>query len=133
MKILYLTLPSEFISTGLTSMKFFWASAGAARHNSNVTAKPIANMDAPEILIVAPPPCRETANPVFAAMFAGAADESAMLASLYRDLADEMDCSFFDAGSVAQTTPLDGVHLDAENTRAIGRGLEPVVRMLLGI
>lgn len=94
---------------------------------------PMDNMDAPEILIVAPPPCRETANPVFAAMFAGAADESAMLASLYRDLADEMDCSFFDAGSVAQTTPLDGVHLDAENTRAIGRGLEPVVRMLLGI
>ena len=56
-----------------------------------------------------------------------------MLAPLYRDLADELDCGFFDAGSVAETTPLDGVHLDAENTRAIGRGLEPVVRMMLGV
>jgi hypothetical protein len=44
-----------------------------------------------------------------------------MLASLYADLADETECGFFDAGSVAKTTPLDGVHLDAENTRAIGK------------
>ncbi|MNL86917.1 hypothetical protein D3C87_2158390 [compost metagenome] len=66
-------------------------------------------------------------------MFAGGIEQSAMLAPLYRDLADELDCGFFDAGSVARTTPLDGVHLDAENTRAIGRGLEPVVRMMLGV
>jgi lysophospholipase L1-like esterase len=44
-----------------------------------------------------------------------------------------MGCGFFVAGSVAKTTPLDGVHLDAENTRAIGRGLEPMVRMMLGL
>ncbi|MBN9262738.1 MAG: arylesterase, partial [Hyphomicrobium sp.] len=31
------------------------------------------------------------------------------------------------------TTPLDGVHLDVRNTRAVGKGLEPVVRMMLGI
>jgi len=56
-----------------------------------------------------------------------------MLASLYSDLADETGCGFFDAGSVATATPLDGVHLDAENTRAIGRGLEPLVRVMLGM
>lgn len=56
-----------------------------------------------------------------------------MLASMYRDAADELGCGFFDAGSVAKTTPLDGIHLDADNTRAIGRGLEPVVRMMLGL
>lgn len=88
---------------------------------------------APEILIVSPPPLCETANSAFAAMFAGGVEQSAMLASLYRDLADEKGCGFFDAGSVAQTTPLDGVHLDAENTRAVGRGLEPIVRMMLGV
>ena len=63
----------------------------------------------------------------------GGVEQSAMLATLYADLADEAGCGFFDAGSVARTTPLDGVHLDAENTRAIGRGLEPVVRMMLGL
>ncbi|QRM55436.1 SGNH/GDSL hydrolase family protein [Sinorhizobium sp. BG8] len=89
--------------------------------------------DGPEILIVSPPALCETANTAFAAMFSGGVAQSAMLATLYADLADEKDCGFFDAGSVARTTPLDGVHLDAENTRAIGRGIEPVVRMMLGL
>jgi len=89
--------------------------------------------DAPEILIVSPPPLCETADPVFSAIFRNGVEESAMLASLYRDLADDLGCGFFDAGSVARTSPVDGVHLTAEGTRAIGRGLEPIVRMMLGL
>ena len=89
--------------------------------------------DAPDILIVSPPPLCDTADPIFSAIFKGGVEQSSMLASLYRDLADDLGCGFFDAGSVARTTPIDGVHLDAENTRAIGRGLEPVVRMMLGL
>lgn len=88
---------------------------------------------APEILIVAPPALCETADPDFAAMFKGGIEESRMLASLYADLADQTGCGFYDAGSVARTSPLDGVHLDAAGTRAIGRGLEPVARMMLGM
>jgi lysophospholipase L1-like esterase len=87
----------------------------------------------PEILIVAPPPLCETGDPDFAAMFDGGVEQSKMLASFYADLADLTGCGFFDAGSVAKTTPLDGVHLDAANTRAVGRGLEPIVRMMLGM
>lgn len=90
-------------------------------------------MDAPEILIVAPPVLCETADPVFAAMFAGGIEQSKMLASLYSDLADETGCGFYDAASVARTTPVDGVHLDAANTRAVGKALEPVVRLMLGL
>lgn len=88
---------------------------------------------APDILLVAPPAIRETGDPDFAAMFDGGIEQSAMLASMYADLADETGCGFFDAGSVSQTTPLDGVHLDAANSRAVGRGLEPVVRLMLGL
>jgi lysophospholipase L1-like esterase len=87
----------------------------------------------PAILVVAPPALCETANPEFAAMFAGGVEQSQMLASLYADLADVEGCGFFDAGSVAETTPIDGVHLDAANTRAIGKGLEPIVRVMLGL
>ena len=87
----------------------------------------------PDILIVSPPALCETADPDFAAMFEGGIEESRMLASLFSDLADAEECGFFDAGSVARTTPLDGIHLDAESTRAVGRGLEPVVRMMLGM
>lgn len=89
--------------------------------------------ETPEILIVSPPLVRETANSDYAAAFAGAIEQSKMLATFYRDMADEMDCGFFDAASVAVATPIDGVHLDAGNTRAIGRALEPIVRMQLGL
>lgn len=88
---------------------------------------------APDILLVAPPPLVETGDPDFAAMFGSGIAQSAMLASLYADLADAEGCGFFDAGAVAKASPLDGVHLDAANTRAIGRGLEPIVRMMLGL
>lgn len=87
----------------------------------------------PAVLIVAPPPLSETANPEFAAMFAGGVEQSRMIAGFYADLADVEGCGFFDAGSVAETTPIDGVHMDAANTRAIGRALEPIVRVMLGL
>ncbi len=92
------------------------------------------NTTAPEILIVAPPAhLRDRQCPPSPHLSPAAIEESAKLATLYRDLADELGCGFFDAGSVAKTTPLDGMHLDAENTRALGRGLEPIVRMMLGL
>lgn len=88
---------------------------------------------APEILVVAPPGFTETGDPDFAASFGSRIAESRMLASFYADLADDMGCGFFDANSVARASPVDGIHLDAAATRAIGRGLEPAVRMMLGL
>ncbi|MFZ1681260.1 MAG: SGNH/GDSL hydrolase family protein [Rhizobiaceae bacterium] len=87
----------------------------------------------PRVLLVAPPPCVGTDNADFAATFENAPGESAKLAAHYAGLADELGCAAFDAGTVAQATPLDGVHLDAENTAAIGRALVPVVRGLIAI
>lgn len=87
----------------------------------------------PKILLVAPPPLCETNNEEFAMAFAGAIAESRKLAPLYKQLAADAGCAFFDAGSVARTTPLDGIHLDAENTRAIGEALASVARELLDI
>ncbi|WP_054309854.1 SGNH/GDSL hydrolase family protein [Mesorhizobium sp. 1M-11] len=86
---------------------------------------------APKVLIVSPPVVRETANVNFAATFEGGIAESRKLAGLYGALAQETGCGFFDAGTVAETTPLDGIHLDAENTRRIGAALAPRVRTML--
>jgi lysophospholipase L1-like esterase len=85
----------------------------------------------PKILLVSPPAVSRTDNAEFKEMFAGGDAASQRLARLYAELAGLTGCGFFDAGSVAKTTPLDGVHLDAENTRAIGRALAPVVRKML--
>ena len=40
---------------------------------------------------------------------------------------------FFDAGTVAKTDRADGVHLDQVTTRAIGEGLAPLVKSILGL
>lgn len=91
------------------------------------------NAPAPQIVLVSPPHVSRTDNIEFADMFAGGNEASAHLARLYQDIAAELGCGFFDAATVAKTTPLDGVHLDAENTRAIGAALAPIARDLLGL
>lgn len=58
---------------------------------------------------------------------------SANFAREYKKRADEHGVAFFDAGTVAKTDPRDGIHLDPTNTRAIGTGLVPLVRGLLGL
>ncbi|WP_265518869.1 SGNH/GDSL hydrolase family protein [Nitratireductor luteus] len=88
---------------------------------------------APEMVVVAPPTPRQAADPIFREQFAGAAEEGAKLAAFYRELAALYGYAFFDAGEAAVTSPIDGIHLDAENTRAIGAALAPVVRKALGI
>ncbi|MBN9243310.1 MAG: SGNH/GDSL hydrolase family protein [Mesorhizobium sp.] len=86
---------------------------------------------APQILLVAPPAVSQSDDAEYRIMFAGGDEASKHLAPLYAGLADEAGCGFFDAGSVATTSPLDGVHLDAENTRRIGAALAPLVRVML--
>ncbi|MEO1989066.1 MAG: SGNH/GDSL hydrolase family protein [Martelella sp.] len=88
---------------------------------------------APDILVVAPPHAVPTANDTGMGFLKGVVEQSQMLSTFYSELADELGCGFYDAASVSRASPVDGVHLDAENTRAIGRGLEPIVRMMLGL
>ena len=85
----------------------------------------------PRILVVAPPRIVPTADPFYAELFEGAVAQSEKLAEAYRLLSIEFDTAFFDAGSVAKASPIDGVHLDAANTRAIGQALIPIVKGLL--
>lgn len=88
---------------------------------------------APKMLVVSPPPLCKTQDEAFDLMFGEGIGQSQKLAALYGKLPAELGCSFFDAGTVARTTPLDGVHLDAENTRAIGNALAPIAKNMLGI
>jgi len=85
----------------------------------------------PDIFIVAPPPLVPSDDAAMRIQFQGLIDESKKFASLYQSLADEMGCHFFDAGLFAHTSPVDGVHLDVENTRAIGYALVDLVKNAL--
>lgn len=88
---------------------------------------------APKILLVSPPAIRPTADEFFNDLWGHAEAESKLLAKHYARVAKELDCAFFDAGSVAMTDPTDGGHLDAANTRKLGEALVPVVKEILGL
>jgi len=84
----------------------------------------------PDVLIVAPPPIQEPRGEV-ETKFAGGDRRCVGLAAEYSRLAKEMECEFFDAGSVIEVSPTDGVHLDAVAHQTLGQSLAPVVAKLL--
>lgn len=88
-------------------------------------------MAAPKILIVSPPSFVATNDPDFTLLFSHGIEESQRLPAALALVADEYGCDIFDASEVCETTPLDGVHLDAENTRRLGDALVEPVRTIL--
>ncbi|WP_117193152.1 SGNH/GDSL hydrolase family protein [Rhizobium terrae] len=74
---------------------------------------------APGAMIISPPHFR---NPALPKVLTNRRDieESLKLAPFYKAIADRRGCLFFDAATVAEASPIHGVHLNAENTRAIG-------------
>lgn len=87
-------------------------------------------MPVPPVLIVSPPPAT-TPRGMMAERFAGAEERGRGMAEAYRQVAGMLGCAFWDAGSVARVSEVDGVHLDAEQHREFGEGITPVVAGLL--
>lgn len=85
----------------------------------------------PDILIVAPPHCVPQDNGDAPRSGRNLA-ETRKFGVAYRRIALETGCGFFDAASVAHASGLDGVHMDAANTRAIGTALIGPVREVFG-
>lgn len=88
---------------------------------------------APQILIMSPPSLVKTDDEWFNDLWGHAIEESKLFASHYKRVAEENECHFFDAGSVAKADKTDGGHLDAANTRKLGEALVPVVKGILGL
>jgi lysophospholipase L1-like esterase len=63
--------------------------------------------------------------------FAGGQERCAGVAEAYQRVAQELECLFFDSSRVIHISPVDGVHLDADQHRVLGRELAPVVASAL--
>ncbi len=87
----------------------------------------------PEVIIVAPPLTVETDHVDLHPMFAPRADEAKLFDFYYSRIARDLGAGYFNAADVAVADKADGVHLDPANTRAIGEGLVPHVRKILGL
>jgi lysophospholipase L1-like esterase len=85
----------------------------------------------PKILIVAPPHFVATEEPDFYKLFGHAIENSQEFGTAYGLVVDEYGGDIFDASEVAECSPLDGIHLDAENTRRIGEALVEPVKAIL--
>jgi len=63
--------------------------------------------------------------------FEGAQEKSVGLAEAYQQVASELGCPFFDAGSVTPSSMIDGVHLDRDQHLLLGRELARKLTALL--
>lgn len=77
--------------------------------------------NAPKVLLMSPAPVGNLT--AFADMFEGAPEKSKGLTALYEEIAKRNGCAFFDVGSVAKTTDIDGVHFDMRAHKAIGKSI----------
>jgi lysophospholipase L1-like esterase len=89
-------------------------------------------MPVPRVLVVAPPEIGVPQGTI-APKFAGGAEKSRCVAQAYRAVCDQLQCDFFDAGSVVKVSPRDGIHLDAPEHRVLGERLAEVVSPLLAV
>jgi lysophospholipase L1-like esterase len=82
------------------------------------------------VLLICPPPTVEARAP-FGHKFDGSMQVSLGLPAAFREIAEEKNCLFFDAGGVATASPIDGVHLDAAAHRKLGEALAGPIGQLL--
>ena len=79
----------------------------------------------PRILIMAPPPLGKLTE--YAETFSGGAEKSKKLAPYFKKVADGSGCMFFDASSVIRTSRLDGLHIDPEDHKILGKAVAEIV------
>lgn len=85
----------------------------------------------PALLVVAPPQVVETPTP-FGRKFEGGIEKSKGFAAAYREIAQQRNCLFLDAASVARASERDGIHLDQEGHRRLAEAVAEIVKRALG-
>ena len=107
------------------------SSQGLAAIVASIRRAPIEpEMPVPPILLVAPPKIQK-AKGTIAPKFQGAETKADGLSSAIKAVAQELGCHFFDAGSVTETSRVDGVHLDEDQHLALGKALSLKIKTLL--
>jgi lysophospholipase L1-like esterase len=87
--------------------------------------------DAPEVLVLISPPFGPLG--VLEADSPHGELESRGFADAYRRLADDAQVPLLDLAPFAESSPIDGIHFEADAHEAIGRGVAAAVRDLLDL
>ncbi|MEO8608013.1 MAG: SGNH/GDSL hydrolase family protein [Chloroflexota bacterium] len=84
---------------------------------------------APLTLLMAPPPVVTLTG--FAEMFEGAEAKSLKFSQHFARVANEQGCAFLDTSKIIVSSPLDGIHFEANEHRKLGLAVADKVRSLL--
>ena len=82
----------------------------------------------PEIMLISPPPVTVGDNSDVTIV---KQEQSEQIAETISALAADSECQFFDAGQITRASPVDGFHLEPEDSRALGVALQEPVKKLL--
>jgi lysophospholipase L1-like esterase len=84
---------------------------------------------APAVLLLAPPPVSKLTD--YAEMFEDAPEKSKRLGERFRQVAQELGCTFLDTSSVIESSKVDGIHFDPQEHAKLGRSLAGLIKPLL--
>ena len=87
--------------------------------------------EAPEVLVVCPPPLADLSESPFRDILIGAAEKSQQLPAVLEAYCGQATIPFFDSRAVIETSPRDGVHWEASEHQKLGVALARKVRGLL--
>lgn len=109
-----------------------WAAAqGVATLVNEIRKAPIEpGMTIPPILLVCPPRIRSPKGSM-AEKFRGAEQRCVGIAEAYKQIAANLGCHFFDAGTITTSSNVDGVHLDRDQHLKLGNALSETVSAIL--
>ncbi|MFD1123130.1 SGNH/GDSL hydrolase family protein [Methylophilus flavus] len=107
------------------------ASQGIASLIHTIRNAPVEpGMPVPPVLVVAPPPLMSAKGSI-APKFKDAETKCIGLASALEAVCVQLNCAFFDAGSIVTASQVDGIHLDADQHAILGLELARQVNALL--
>lgn len=102
-----------------------WIAEGMRKLIEQIKACDNAGQPTPRILVVSPAPIHNTNN--WASGFCNGREKSFELAPHFRAVAEEEGCTFFDAATVCEASPIDGLHLDEAGHAALADALAKVL------
>jgi lysophospholipase L1-like esterase len=76
---------------------------------------------APGVMLVAPPPMQEVGW--IGEIFRGGAAKSRELGTRFKEVAERCGAAFLDAGTVVESSAVDGIHLDEDAHRALAAAM----------
>ncbi|MEH6578255.1 MAG: SGNH/GDSL hydrolase family protein [Amphritea sp.] len=107
------------------------AAQGVAALVNSIRQAPIEpGMPVPDILLVSSPPIIEPKGSI-AAKFRGAAEKWRGFRDALEQVAEQLDCHFYDAAQATPASLIDGIHLDLDQHQALGQAMAKVVAPLL--